>query len=122
MAENLGGYVFSTQNTLYTVENTQDPNIQLFSGGNFNKNAIYRPQGLIGEGRPFVATFAPTQANVNQGIANATVQTSPITSVHAVTALSRSDVQSQVQSQREVPDFYQDNKSPSGDDGWNFGN
>lgn len=47
-------YFFSTRSgTTYTVEDTENPQVQLLTGGRFDKQAIYRPEGLIGEGQRF---------------------------------------------------------------------
>lgn len=78
-------YFFSTRSgTTYTVEDTENPQVQLLTGGRFDKQTIYRPEGLIGEGQRFRATFAPDHTNTELGLAGRTIETSPITSIHAL--------------------------------------
>lgn len=77
-------FFFTRSGTTYTVEDTENPQVQLLTGGRFDKQAIYRPEGLIGEGQRFRATFAPDHTNIELGLAGRTIETSPITSIHAL--------------------------------------
>lgn len=77
-------YYFSTRSgTVYTVQDTENPNVQLITGGHYDKNAIWRPQNMIGEGQRFQAEFVADQKNQQMGIAGRTLNTSPIVSIHA---------------------------------------
>lgn len=74
------GYYFSTNHTNYTIQQTTDPSRVLISGGQFHKNEIYKPAGMIGEGMSFQSIL--TDSPVNGDWRGKSFHTSTIRSIH----------------------------------------
>lgn len=87
------GYFFQTKNTMYTVRDTMNPNCAVLSGGKFDNNEIYKPQGLVGEGQPFVAKFTDNVANGD--LRGRTVRTGSVMSIHAIRETDQDRMQTQ---------------------------